>query len=76
MDVTSDADLRWEMRATRFPSERQLLARKADVHHERKKILDASFRDLCTHNHNVRFGNVVEKVRHSAASEAAALVVT
>ena len=29
--------------------------RKADVHHERTKIRDASFRDLCTHNHNVRF---------------------
>src|SRR5713226_5420118 len=26
MDVTSDADLRREMRATRFPGERQLLA--------------------------------------------------
>jgi len=31
-----------------------VLWRKADVHHERTKIRDAS-KDLCTHNHNVRF---------------------
>src|SRR5712672_2690368 len=32
-----------------------VLWREADVHHERTKIRDSPFRDLCTHNHNVHF---------------------
>jgi hypothetical protein len=39
MDVTSDADLRREMRAACFPGERQLLARKADVPAQTKQPL-------------------------------------
>jgi hypothetical protein len=44
MDVTSDADLRREMRATRFPGERQLLAQSGRFASEPAVTLDFALR--------------------------------